>query len=150
MCNAFQMAIMCVATFCLPGQRCMAPGLEDSPDGLQAALQGLGGNVAAPHPVDLVGEAEADLQPVVNVESHHAGRAEAGRETISRRLNTRGRRTGDWRMLWIRLLRAPHLSYASFRSCASLHLGRICRKGDWGPPSAAGRKAGGGVMWTAV
>lgn len=33
-----------------------------------------------------------------------------------------------------------HLSYASFRSLASLHFGRICLNGDWGLPSADTRR----------
>lgn len=48
-----------------------------SPDGFQAPLDGLGGDEARSSVVDLMRQAEAHLQPAVDVEPHHAGRAEA-------------------------------------------------------------------------
>lgn len=48
-----------------------------SPDGLQAALDGLWRDEAAGCIVDLVGQAEAHLQPAVDVEPHHPRRAQA-------------------------------------------------------------------------
>lgn len=48
-----------------------------SPDGLQAPLDGLGGNKARGCVVDLMGQAEAHLQPAVDVEPHHARSAQA-------------------------------------------------------------------------
>lgn len=48
-----------------------------SPDGLQAPLDGLGGDEACSSIVDLVGQAEAHLQPAVDVQPHNARRAQA-------------------------------------------------------------------------
>lgn len=48
-----------------------------SPDGLQAALDGLWRDEAAGRVVDLVGQAEAHLQPAVDVEPHHPRCAQA-------------------------------------------------------------------------
>lgn len=48
-----------------------------SPDGLQAALNGLWRDEAAGRVVDLVGQTEAHLQPAIDMEPHHARRAQA-------------------------------------------------------------------------
>ena len=48
-----------------------------SPDGLQAPLDGLGGDEARGRVVDLMGQAEAHLQPAVDVEPHHTRCAQA-------------------------------------------------------------------------
>lgn len=51
----------------------------------------------------------------------------------------------EWKQYWIN----AYLSYASFRSLASLHLGRICRKGDCRVPSAEiiNKKEGFFLFW---
>lgn len=48
------------------------------PNSLKAAFQGIWGNVIPSNTMDLVGQTEADLQPVVDVKSHHSSCAEAG------------------------------------------------------------------------
>lgn len=48
-----------------------------SPDGLQAPLDGLGGDEARGSIVDLVGQAEAHLQPAVDVQPYDARCAQA-------------------------------------------------------------------------
>ena len=54
--------------------------ITHTPYGLQAALQCLKGDVVAPHPVDLVGQTEAHLQPVVDVNSNHPRCAKAANQ----------------------------------------------------------------------
>lgn len=47
------------------------------PNGLKAAFHGVWGNMFPSNPMDLVGQTEADLQPVVDMKPHHASCAEA-------------------------------------------------------------------------
>lgn len=58
-----------------PGREC-ARGWH-SPNGLQAPLDGFRGDEASRSIVDLVGQAEAHLQPAVDVQPHHARRTQA-------------------------------------------------------------------------